>query len=52
VPTWGPWIRGCPALLALDHVLADPRCAVGAVSVHPLPGSDHRAVRAEIRLPG
>jgi endonuclease/exonuclease/phosphatase (EEP) superfamily protein YafD len=50
IPTWGP--SGKPALLTLDHILVDPRCAVLAVSVHPLPGSDHRAVFAEIRLPG
>jgi endonuclease/exonuclease/phosphatase (EEP) superfamily protein YafD len=50
VPTWGP--VGGPGLLTLDHVLIDPRCAVQAVSVHPLPGSDHRAVFAEFRLPG
>lgn len=54
VPTWGPGLAsgGGPALLALDHVLADPRCAVRGVSVYPLPGSDHRAVYAEVRLPG
>jgi endonuclease/exonuclease/phosphatase (EEP) superfamily protein YafD len=50
VPTWGP--RGKPALLTIDHVLVDPRCAVLATSVHGLPGSDHRAVYAEFRLPG
>ncbi len=49
VPTWGPW--GRLALLTLDHVLVDPRCAVLATSVHRLPGSDHRAVYAEFRLP-
>ena len=49
-PTWGP--RGTPALLTIDHVLVDPRCAVLATSVHDLPGSDHRAVYAEFRLPG
>jgi endonuclease/exonuclease/phosphatase (EEP) superfamily protein YafD len=49
VPTWGPW--GKLALLTIDHVLVDPRCAVLATSVHPLPGSDHRAVYAEFRLP-
>lgn len=49
IPTWGP--LGAPALLTLDHVLIDPRCAVQAASVHPLPGSDHRAVYAEFRLP-
>ncbi len=49
VPTWGPW--GRPAILTIDHVLVDARCAVLATSVHPLPGSDHRAVYAEFRLP-
>jgi endonuclease/exonuclease/phosphatase (EEP) superfamily protein YafD len=50
-PTWGirPW--GLRALLTLDHVLADPRCAVLGTSVHPLPGTDHRAVLARLRLP-
>ena len=50
VPTWGP--LGKPALLTIDHVLVDARCAVLATSVHDLPGSDHRAVYAEFRLPG
>jgi endonuclease/exonuclease/phosphatase (EEP) superfamily protein YafD len=49
-PTWGP--AGKPALITLDHVLVDQRCAVRASSVHAVPGSDHRAVYAEIRLPG
>jgi endonuclease/exonuclease/phosphatase family metal-dependent hydrolase len=48
-PTWGP--SGKRALLTIDHVLADPRCAVVAFSVHVLPGSDHRAVCARVRLP-
>jgi endonuclease/exonuclease/phosphatase family metal-dependent hydrolase len=52
VPTWGPVPGRRPALLALDHVLLDPRCAVLATSAHLLPGSDHRAVFAEFRLPG
>jgi endonuclease/exonuclease/phosphatase family metal-dependent hydrolase len=51
VPTWGPLPGGRVALLTLDHVLADPRCAVLASSVHPLPGTDHRAVFARLRLP-
>jgi endonuclease/exonuclease/phosphatase (EEP) superfamily protein YafD len=51
VPTWGPLTRG-PGLLTIDHVLLDPRCVVLAVDVLPLPGSDHRAVYAEFRLPG
>jgi endonuclease/exonuclease/phosphatase family metal-dependent hydrolase len=50
VPTWSPW--GSPALVTIDHVLVDPRCEVREFSVHPLPGSDHRAVYAEFRLPG
>ena len=52
VPTWGPEPSGRPAVLAIDHVLIDPRCAVRAASVHRLPGSDHRAVYAEVQLPG
>src|ERR1019366_6915779 len=28
VPTWGPEPRGRPALLTIDHILIDPRCAV------------------------
>jgi endonuclease/exonuclease/phosphatase (EEP) superfamily protein YafD len=51
VPTWGPEPRGRPALLAFDHVLVDPRCAVLAISAHPVPGSDHKALYARFRLP-
>jgi endonuclease/exonuclease/phosphatase (EEP) superfamily protein YafD len=51
-PTWGPEPHGHPPLLTIDHVLVDPRCAVRATSVHRLAGSDHRALFAEIRLPG
>jgi hypothetical protein len=39
VSTWRPEPAGCPALLAIDHILIDPRCAVRATSVHRLPGS-------------
>lgn len=49
-PTWGP--TGRRALITIDHVLVDRRCAVLASSVHAVPGTDHRAVYAEIRLPG
>jgi len=47
--TWGrpgkdPW-------LTLDHVLVSRGCAVLACSVHVVPGSDHRAVCSQIRLP-
>jgi endonuclease/exonuclease/phosphatase (EEP) superfamily protein YafD len=51
VPTWGPEPRGRPMLLPFDHVLLDPRCAVLATSAHAIPGSDHRALYAEFRLP-
>jgi endonuclease/exonuclease/phosphatase family metal-dependent hydrolase len=50
-PTWGPQPGRRPALLAIDHVLTDRRCAVLSTSAHLLPGSDHRAVYAELRLP-
>jgi endonuclease/exonuclease/phosphatase family metal-dependent hydrolase len=50
-PTWGPRPGRRPALLAIDHVLIDRRCAVLATSTHWLPGSDHRALYAELRLP-
>ena len=51
IPTWRPYRPGCPALLTIDHILIDPRCAVRATSVHRLPGSDHRALYARLRLP-
>jgi endonuclease/exonuclease/phosphatase family metal-dependent hydrolase len=50
VPTWGP--LGSRPVITIDHVLVDRRCAVLASSVHTVPGTDHRAVYAEIRLPG
>jgi endonuclease/exonuclease/phosphatase family metal-dependent hydrolase len=48
-PTWGPPHKD--ALFALDHVLVSRGGAVLACSVHAVPGSDHRAVYAQIRLP-
>ena len=51
LPTWGPVPGGQRAVLTIDHILTDPRCAVLASSVHPLPGTDHRALFARIRLP-
>jgi endonuclease/exonuclease/phosphatase family metal-dependent hydrolase len=48
-PTWG--MPGKNPVLTLDHVLVDRDCAVLASSVHLIPGSDHRAVYAEIQLP-
>jgi endonuclease/exonuclease/phosphatase (EEP) superfamily protein YafD len=49
--TWGPKPHRRLTLLAIDHVLADRRCAVLTTSVHRLTGSDHRALYAELRLP-
>ena len=49
--TWGPEPTGSPALLTVDHVLVDRSCGVLATSVHRLPGSDHQALYAELRLP-
>jgi endonuclease/exonuclease/phosphatase (EEP) superfamily protein YafD len=51
VLTWGPRPIRRLALLAIDHVLIDRRCAALATSVHRLTGSDHRALYAELRLP-
>jgi endonuclease/exonuclease/phosphatase family metal-dependent hydrolase len=47
--TWGPQHKRL--WLTIDHVLVSRDCAVLATSVHDVPGSDHRAVYAEIRLP-
>jgi endonuclease/exonuclease/phosphatase family metal-dependent hydrolase len=50
-PTWPsdevfPW-----GLMTIDHVLADRRLGVADYGVDPLPGSDHRAIHAELVLP-
>jgi endonuclease/exonuclease/phosphatase (EEP) superfamily protein YafD len=49
-PTW-PEGRRIPPPVTIDHVLADERCGFRAVSVHTIPGTDHRAVYAELALP-
>jgi endonuclease/exonuclease/phosphatase (EEP) superfamily protein YafD len=49
VLTWGTSMFGPP--LTLDHILVDRRVAVRRVDVYDLPGSDHRALFAELRLP-
>jgi endonuclease/exonuclease/phosphatase (EEP) superfamily protein YafD len=49
--TWGPQPGRRLALLAIDHVLTDRRCAVLTTSAHWLAGTDHRALYAELRLP-
>jgi hypothetical protein len=49
-PTW-PTNRVFPPLVTIDHVLADERIGIDDYSVHDIPGSDHRAVFAELTLP-
>nr|WP_319462178.1 endonuclease/exonuclease/phosphatase family protein [Micromonospora sp. RTP1Z1] len=49
--TWGPYDGDPIPPVTIDHVLVDHRIAVRSVTVHDVPGSDHRAVLAEIRLP-
>lgn len=48
-PTWRA--RGLAPGLAIDHVLVDRFTKADEVTVHGLPGSDHRAVVATLRLP-
>ena len=48
--TW-PANRRFPPPVTIDHVLADERCGVRDLKVIPVPGSDHRAVLAELELP-
>jgi hypothetical protein len=49
--TWRPLRLRFPRL-ALDHVLVDPRITVASVQLVSVSGSDHRAVVAELILPG
>lgn len=49
-PTWSPRPSWPVGLLAIDHILVDRRCAVQHTSVHRLPGTDHRALFAQVRL--
>jgi endonuclease/exonuclease/phosphatase (EEP) superfamily protein YafD len=49
-PTW-PQGRRVPPPVTIDHVLADERCGVREVTIHTIPGTDHRAVFAELVLP-
>ena len=48
--TW-PHGRRLPPPVTIDHVLADSRIGVREFSVHAIPGTDHRAVFAELVLP-
>jgi endonuclease/exonuclease/phosphatase family metal-dependent hydrolase len=49
-PTW-PNFRPMPPIISIDHVVADRRVAVRDVEVVDVPGTDHRGVFAELRLP-
>ena len=51
-PTW-PTMghRLLPPTIAIDHVLADRRLGIAAYGVDDLPGSDHRAIHAQLVLP-
>lgn len=49
--TWAP-LRSRFPRLAIDHVLVDPRIGVVSVDVVPVAGSDHRAIVADLELPG
>ncbi|MFG2077078.1 endonuclease/exonuclease/phosphatase family protein [Nonomuraea maritima] len=51
VPTW-PHGRSLPPLVAIDHVLTDARAGAVAVRVFDVPGSDHRALFADLRVTG
>ncbi|NUP61550.1 MAG: endonuclease/exonuclease/phosphatase family protein [Nonomuraea sp.] len=48
VPTWP--MRRLPPLVAIDHVLTDGRARAVDVQIHDLPGSDHRALFADLRV--
>lgn len=50
VPTW-PNNRAVPPMITIDHVLVDERVAVDMVRVLDVPGTDHRGVVANLRLP-
>jgi endonuclease/exonuclease/phosphatase (EEP) superfamily protein YafD len=50
--TWGAGPDFSWGLIAIDHVLADRRLGVAGYGVAGLPGSDHRAIHAELVLPG
>lgn len=50
-PTW-PSRRVFPwGLMTIDHILADRRLGIADYGVDGLPGSDHRAIHAQLVLP-
>ncbi|MFF4412832.1 endonuclease/exonuclease/phosphatase family protein [Streptosporangium sp. NPDC001559] len=50
VPTW-PVNSRIPPVITIDHVVVDRRIGVRGVSIHTVPGTDHRAVFADLSLP-
>jgi hypothetical protein len=48
--TWTP-LRSPQPRLTLDHVLVDPAVGVATLDQARVPGSDHRAIVAELVLP-
>ncbi|MEV0623855.1 endonuclease/exonuclease/phosphatase family protein [Nonomuraea sp. NPDC050404] len=50
IPTW-PANKRVPPLITIDHVLVDQRVGVQEVSVRDVPGTDHRAVLAQLTVP-
>ncbi|MDH2429797.1 endonuclease/exonuclease/phosphatase family protein [Sphaerisporangium sp. TRM90804] len=50
IPTW-PANKRVPALITIDHVLADLRMPVRDYRVFDVPGTDHRAVLTTLSLP-
>ncbi len=50
-PTWANSAESPWGLITIDHVLVDDRLAVADYGVDELPGSDHRAVHAQLVLP-
>ncbi|MEV4477995.1 endonuclease/exonuclease/phosphatase family protein [Nonomuraea sp. NPDC049504] len=49
VPTW-PHGRSLPPLVTIDHVLTDARAGAVATQIFDVPGSDHRALFADLRV--
>jgi endonuclease/exonuclease/phosphatase (EEP) superfamily protein YafD len=50
--TWPTDKSPLPAMVAIDHVLADRRIRVAGARTVAIPGSDHRGVLADLVLPG
>ncbi|UBU17978.1 endonuclease/exonuclease/phosphatase family protein [Nonomuraea gerenzanensis] len=50
-PTW-PHGRSLPPLVTIDHVLTDGRGTAVRTQVFDVPGSDHRALFADLRVKG